>query len=458
MAALSFKCDQEALVSITTYAPLDPRLLDENPAPTASAPSPPEPPGWQPAGQGGLSGWSAGGQPASGPPTQPYGSGGPGGSGGGLPPDSGDSEPGPFGSGRVILIVVGMVVLIGAVIASAIFLWGRSGGDGNGSSPTPSSSTHTSPSPGNSTSVHSPSNQTPTVGGGLPTAAAIPANVAVVPIRQDAESDRGLYLIDTENNSKQVQLEDAAPGDNSNPMMPTTRNTIIYLNAGALRVMASDGSGDRKLFNQYPAGCDQVTHASWNQANPNVMVISCRAKDERDSMVVIGLDGKPIRRLDAGKDFIGDLSLSPDGGTVAFWATNDKNASGGSIYTLPVIGTGDPKRIANTNDGPNSHPAWSPDGNQIAFAREVDDGNTEIFVMNVDGSDKRRLTDNESVDTRPCWSPDGKNLLFSSNRKSADGARGKTFGLGLLRISDREVIGWTDLDARQINRPFWTTR
>ena len=174
-------------------------------------------------------------------------------------------------------------------------------------------------------------------------------------------------------------------------------------------------------------------------------------------MMVMGLDGKLIRRLDAGKDYIGDLALSPDGQTIAFWATNQAKASGGSLYTLPVIGTGDPKRLANGADGLNSHPAWSPDGSQIAVSRQVSQDNNEIFVINLDGSD-RQVTDSEAFDTRPCWSPDGKNLLVSSNRKSADGGPGKTFGLALIRISDREVIGWLALDARQINRPFWTTR
>jgi Tol biopolymer transport system component len=123
-----------------------------------------------------------------------------------------------------------------------------------------------------------------------------------------------------------------------------------------------------------------------------------------------------------------------------------------------VIGTGDPKRLTNAEDGLNAFPAWSPDGSQIAFSRQVDEGDSEIFVMNLNGSDVRQVTESEASDTRPSWSPDGKNLLIVSNRKSIDGGPGKTFGLALIRISDREVIGWLPLDARQINRFFWTTR
>jgi dipeptidyl aminopeptidase/acylaminoacyl peptidase len=357
-----------------------------------------------------------------------------------------------------------MVVLVGVIVAAFFFVRSNDGS----STPTPGSSSipsgSTAPSPSGS-STPSPSESStpsqsasPTAGGeGLPTAAAIPADVAVIPMRPDSDSDRGLYLINPEDKSSRTQL-DAAPGNNSNPMMPTARNTIIYLNAGKLRVMASDGSDDRKLFDQNPAGCDEVTHASWSQADPNVLVISCSVSEERDSMLVIGVDGHLIRRLDAGKDYIGDLSLSPDGQTIAFWATDQENASGGALYTLPVIGTGDPKRLTDAEDGLNSHPAWSPDGSEIAFSRQVSQGDNDIFFMNLNGSDVRQVTDSDAADTRPSWSPDGENLLIVSNRKSIDGGPGKTYGLALIRISDSEVIGWVPLDASQINRPFWTTR
>jgi WD40-like Beta Propeller Repeat len=438
-------------------------VLDRVSGPTASAGSPTDPPSWQPTGQGppGWPGSPAGPYSSPTPPTQPYGAGGSGGSGAGRPPDSGGSEPGPFGSGRVVLIIVGMVVLIGGVIAGAFFITRGSGGQG-GSTPSPSASSSYSASSPSSPSSNTPSESASTPQDGqLPTAAAIPGNVAAMSMREQGESDRWIYLIDTEDKIKPAQLN-TVPGTNHNPMMSSARDTIAYLNAGVLRVMASDGSGDRRLFDRAAGGCDDVTHASWSQRDPNLMVATCRVSQDRDTMLVIGAGGQLVRRLDAGKNHIGDVSLSPDGQTVAFWATNETNAAGGALYTMPLIGTGDPKRVADTEEGVNTDPAWSPDGDQIAFSRQLHDGsnqgNKEIFVMNVDGSDERQVTDSEATDIRPSWSPDGKNLLIVSNRRSAGGGPGNAFGLALIRISDREVIGWIDLDARVIGRPFWTTR
>ena len=52
---------------------------------------------------------------------------------------------------------------------------------------------------------------------------------------------------------------------------------------------------------------------------------------------------------------------------------------------------------------------------QIAFVSHRD-GNAEIYVMDIDGSNQRRLTNNRDKDYSPSWSPDGKRIVFMSNR------------------------------------------
>jgi TolB protein len=57
-------------------------------------------------------------------------------------------------------------------------------------------------------------------------------------------------------------------------------------------------------------------------------------------------------------------------------------------------------------------PAWSPDGEQIAFSSGRD-GTAHIFVMNADGTGTGRVTDTEKGDEMPSWSADGKRIVFS---------------------------------------------
>lgn len=56
-----------------------------------------------------------------------------------------------------------------------------------------------------------------------------------------------------------------------------------------------------------------------------------------------------------------------------------------------------------------------PAGNSIAFVSSRD-GNYEIYVMDIDGSNQTRLTNSPGWETMPAWSPDGAHLAFNSNR------------------------------------------
>ena len=60
-------------------------------------------------------------------------------------------------------------------------------------------------------------------------------------------------------------------------------------------------------------------------------------------------------------------------------------------------------------------PARSPDGSRVAFA-SYRDRNNEIYVMRADGSRPENLTLHEAWDGDPCWSPDGRRIAFTSDR------------------------------------------
>jgi serine/threonine-protein kinase len=71
-----------------------------------------------------------------------------------------------------------------------------------------------------------------------------------------------------------------------------------------------------------------------------------------------------------------------------------------------------------TDNPEDTAPAISPDGQQVAFMSRRD-GNWEIYVVNMDGSNLQRLTEEPAQDGLPTWSPDGKAIAFVSDRGGA---------------------------------------
>jgi TolB protein len=75
---------------------------------------------------------------------------------------------------------------------------------------------------------------------------------------------------------------------------------------------------------------------------------------------------------------------------------------------------GSHQRQLTSNPFADSHPAWSPDGKQIAFQR-VHDGNTDVFVITVATRSVRRITTDAAFDGDPTWNPNGR-IAFVSTR------------------------------------------
>lgn len=99
-------------------------------------------------------------------------------------------------------------------------------------------------------------------------------------------------------------------------------------------------------------------------------------------------------------------------GRIAF----DSDRTGDSeIWTMRSDGT-DLKNISREPDFDDWGPAWSPDGQRLAWFGEAEEGDWEIFVANANGSNPVNVTQHEADDMLPHWSPDGSQIVFSSNR------------------------------------------
>ncbi|MEM7033734.1 MAG: hypothetical protein AAF629_29590 [Chloroflexota bacterium] len=131
-----------------------------------------------------------------------------------------------------------------------------------------------------------------------------------------------------------------------------------------------------------------------------------------------------------------------------------------------------------TSEGANAHPAWSPDGDQIAF-NSTRTGKLELFLMDADGSNQRQLTHSPdetagpferlrhiellmhslySPDVHgptnifPTWSPDGTRLAFCSIGQ-------ESYAIWVMDMNSRKFTRITypgDGLHPQANCPFWS--
>ncbi len=101
----------------------------------------------------------------------------------------------------------------------------------------------------------------------------------------------------------------------------------------------------------------------------------------------------------------------PNVAKIAFESNRDGNSE---IYIMDANG-GNPVRLTK-DKREDAEPAWSPDGEWIAFMSNRAAHFEDVFIMSNAGKDVRRLTENGAQDKGPRWSPDGASILIGSPR------------------------------------------
>jgi Tol biopolymer transport system component len=105
-----------------------------------------------------------------------------------------------------------------------------------------------------------------------------------------------------------------------------------------------------------------------------------------------------------------DASIGGGSGVIVFTSDRDGNQE---IYRMRLDGT-ELQRLT-FSEADDRSPAFSPDGQLIAFMSWRDGLRPDIHVMNADGTQRLRVTFDEAYDEFPAWGRDGW-LYFDSNR------------------------------------------
>ena len=178
----------------------------------------------------------------------------------------------------------------------------------------------------------------------------------------------------------------------------------------------ADGSGDPVQITNVSEGACQP---DWSPDGMRLVFISPCVKNEDQypgaGLFLINVDGTGLTPLPTvpGGDF--DPAWSPDGNFIAF--SSMRNSGRPRIYSIDLR-----DNAVTRLSGPYSYdrqPAWSPDGEQIAFVT-TQKGPVQIWTMNKDGSNQAIYTRSaDAINTHPVWSRDGEVILF--NQVDTDG-------------------------------------
>jgi len=144
-------------------------------------------------------------------------------------------------------------------------------------------------------------------------------------------------------------------------------------------------------------------------------------------------------------------SWSPDGTKIVFQRETGQylpNYADVELFTVPVA-TGIVTQLTNVPGASlSAEPAWSPDGQKIAYVKFVEGPKTDcwndyvIAVIDTAGNELERLTCQTAaayLDEAPAWSPDSAEVAFTRKK-----GMGQSYQLHKVNVAAKTITKLTD--------------
>ena len=167
--------------------------------------------------------------------------------------------------------------------------------------------------------------------------------------------------------------------------------------------------------------------------------------DRKKRLAIMDQDGADMRYLSNGKA----LALTPRFSPTRQEITYMSYESGQPQVYLLQIETGQRELVGNF-PGMTFAPRFSPDGQKVIMSLLRDDGNSNIFTMDLRSRTTTRMTNSNAIDTSPSYSPDGSKVVFTSDR----GGQPQIYVMGADGSGQTRV----SFGGGQYSTPVWSPR
>ncbi len=131
----------------------------------------------------------------------------------------------------------------------------------------------------------------------------------------------------------------------------------------------------------------------------------------RFRLIVSDADGENRQTVADSPQPLMSPAWSPDGRRIAYVSFEGDQSA---VY-VQTLRTGTREKVSG-RAGVNGSPTFSPDGRTLALVLSRDEGNLDVYTLDLATQVLRQITRDAAIDTEPAWSPDGKFLYFTSDR------------------------------------------